>query len=121
MSYLTALKNTPEAVSVADDFFSGTVAPEIGAVPSATYTVAIEDGKLTASKTGTPGFQIQYRIIEGEHTGRKVWQTLWLTPAAQPYTLRDLQKFGIKSKADLEKGLPEGWTARIRVVLRLND
>ena len=46
-------------------------------------------GELGASRTkGTPGFKIEFAVIERD-IGRRVWHDCWLTPAAIPQSKRD--------------------------------
>jgi hypothetical protein len=49
------------------------------------------------------------------------WDDLWLTPAALPLAKRDLGKLGVTSLEQLERPLPPGIRARVRVTLRKDD
>lgn len=96
-------------------------APEYTVLPKGIYTAELSSGELTSSATGTPGFTIGFTVIEGEQKGRRVWHTLWLTPAAMPMTKRDLGKLGIVKLEQLERAVPPGIICRLTVVLRTDD
>ena len=35
----------------------------------------------------TPGYKIEFEILDGDYRGRKLWHDCWLTPAALPQTV----------------------------------
>lgn len=87
-------------------------------LPTGRYVAFAESGELfEASNTGTPGYHIIWRVLEGEYAGRRVRQTLWLSQRAIPYSKGALALLGIQTAAQLEQPLPQGIAARIRVVL----
>lgn len=90
-------------------------------LPKGEYVARITDARLDTARTGTLGFKITFSILEGEHAGRMLWHTLWLTPAAMPIAKRDLMKLGIQSLDQLEEPLPRGIRCRISVALRLEE
>lgn len=97
-------------------------AAEIGPLPRGSYVCHATKGELEQSRTkGTPGFKLEFTVIEGEFTGRKLWLDLWLTPAALPATKRDLAKLEIISEAQLERPLPRWWRCRVTAVLQKGD
>jgi hypothetical protein len=73
------------------------------------------------SKSGNPGYSLAFTVSDGEHKGRKVWHTAWLTPAAMPMTKRDLAKLGVTSLDMLEQPLPAGFVCSVKVALRVDD
>ncbi len=75
----------------------------------------------TSRNKGTPGYKIEFSIVEGEHTGRKVWHDCWLTAAALPQSKRDLAKLGIKSPAQMEQPLPRWIRCKVTVVVVKDD
>ncbi len=102
-------------------FSEAEAAPEYAPIPKGTYIAEVSSGELTNSGTGTPGYTVGFTISDGEHKGRRVWHTLWLTPAAMPMTKRDLAKFGIVSLDQLERPVPLGIVCHIHVVVRTDD
>lgn len=88
------------------DIFSGEAAPEMSPIPAGRYVVIAERGGPIQAKTGTRGYGIQFRVLEGEFAGRKVWLNCWQTPKAAPISKRELVKFGIDSKQKLQSELP---------------
>lgn len=96
-------------------------ADDFAPLPGGTYDCRVVSGELFSSKTGTPGYKLTFQVLEGEHAGRRVWDDLWLTPAALPMAKRDLAKLGITCLDQLERPLPEGIICRARVALRKAD
>jgi hypothetical protein len=90
-------------------------------LPRDDYRCRITDGELVTSKGGTPGYTLTFTVDAGEHKGRKLWHTLWLTPAALPMTKRDLAKLGVTSLDMLERPLPVGFVCDVKVVVRADD
>ena len=97
-------------------------AGEYGLLPRGVYSCHAIKGELIKSRSKeTPGYQIEFSIIEGERTGRKLWLDCWLTPAALPQTKRDLAKLGITSLEQLEQPLPRWYRCAVTVVCRKDD
>jgi hypothetical protein len=95
-----------------DDWGSIPPAPDFGVpVPRGHYITHIIDGALFNAGTGSPGYKVTHEIIEGEHSGRRLWHDLWLTARAKRSAVRDLAKLGIHNKQQLEQPIP---TRRIR-------
>ena len=107
-----ALQKSWDSTEAAKDFMP---------LPAGDYTCHITAGELYQSKTGTPGYKMIFKVIDGEHVNRLVWHELWLTPAALPMTKRDLQKIGVTSLEQLERPLPVGIRCNVKVVLRRDD
>jgi hypothetical protein len=90
-------------------------------LPRGTYRCRVTDGELVTSKGGTPGYTLTFAVDDGEHKGRKLWHTAWLTPAALPMSKRDLGRLGITSLDMLDRPLPAGFVCDVKVVLRVDD
>jgi len=90
-------------------------------LPRGTYRCRVTDGELSTSKGGTPGFQVVFTVDRGEHKGRRLWHTAWLTVASMPLAKRDLAKLGIRSLDMLDRPMPPGMVADVKVVLRVDD
>ena len=97
-------------------------AGDFGLLPPGEYVSRVAKGGLESSRSkGTPGFKLEFVVIDGEHSGRKVWHDCWLTEAAMPQTKRDLGKLGVTSLDQLERPLPPGIRCKVRVVIRKDD
>lgn len=106
-----------------DKFFDGTTQPagDFEPLPPGWYVCHADKGELRNAVTGTPGYSLCFKVIEGEHTGRLCWHDLWLTPLAKPYTMRDLLKLGIDADPKLEQPVPPGIRCKVCVALRKDD
>ena len=97
-------------------------AGDFGPVPRGVYVCHVTNGELETSRSkGTPGYKIEFTVIEGDFKGRKLWYDCWLTPLARPKSKYELGKLGIKSQAQLEEPLPRGIRCKVTVVLRKDD
>ena len=91
-------------------------------LPPGVYRCLISDGRLFTSKTNaTPGFKIEFQVIDPPHAGRKVWHDVWLSSKALSMAKGELAKLGIKSPDQLEQPLPPGLIADVTVVQRTDD
>ena len=102
-------------------FDEAEAADDMRPLPAGTYRCRLTSGELTAAKSGTPGYATTFTVADGEHKGRKLWHTVWLTPAAMPLAKRDLLKLGITSLDMLERPLPAGFVCDVKVVVRADD
>lgn len=107
--------------TLARQFDEAEVAGDMRPLPRGTHRCRVTNGELIESKTGTPGYSLTFTVDDGEHKGRKLWHTSWLTPAALPMTKRDLLKLGIKSLDMLDRPLPPGFVCDVKVVVRVDD
>ncbi len=96
-------------------------AGEFAPLPAGDYVCHADKGELRNSRKGTPSYCITFKVIEGECTGRLVWDDLFLTKAALPMAKRDLEKLGIDSPEKLEQPLPAGIRCKVKVALRKDD
>ena len=98
---------------------STAAAGDFGPVPAGEYVCRVTKGELEASRTkGTPGYKVEFTILDGEFAGRRLWLDCWLTPAALPQSKRDLGKLGIMTPEQMEQPLPRGIRCRVQVVIR---
>lgn len=107
-----------------EDWFDSTqAADDLGPVPKGVYVAVVSKFEKTTAKTGTAGYTITFTIQEGEFAGRKLWRTLYDTPAARPYTKRDLLKLGIDSGAKLNAPYPlcNRLVCAVTAVVRADD
>jgi hypothetical protein len=106
---------------LARQFEEAEAAGDMLPLPRGTYRCRITDGELVTSKSGTPGYSLTFTVDDGEHKSRRLWHTLWLTPAALPMTKRDLLKLGVTSLDMLDRPLPPGIVCDVKVALRVDD
>jgi hypothetical protein len=105
-----------------DQFDTATAADDFGPLQKGTYECLAVGGQLTTAKTGTPGYTVEFKVVEGDHAGRRLWMTKYFTPAALPYTKAVLQKFGIDSKAKLSQPFPANrMVFKLTVTVRKDD
>jgi hypothetical protein len=108
--------------SIAAAWDTTEAAGDLAPLPAGTYRCRVSKGELTTAKTtGLPGYVVEFSVVEGDHRGRKAWMTSWLSPAAMAMTKRDLARLGITSLDQLERPLPPGIIADVRVVERVED
>jgi hypothetical protein len=90
-------------------------------LPRGTYRCRVTDGELVTSKSGTPGYTLTFTVDDGDHKGRRLWHSVWLTEAAMPMSKRDLAKLGVTSLDQLDRPLPAGFVCDVKVALRVDD
>ena len=106
---------------LARQFAEAEAAGDMVTLPRGTYRCRVTDGEVVTSKSGTPGFQLVFTVDDGEHKGRKLWHTAWLTPAALPMSKRDLAKLGVTSLDMLDRPLPACFVCDVKVAVRADD
>ncbi|MBC8355096.1 MAG: DUF669 domain-containing protein [Planctomycetes bacterium] len=105
-----------------DQWDNTEAADEFGPLPSGEYVAHIVNGELEQSRSkSTPGYKLDFKVIEGDHAGRHFWHDVWLTAAALPQAKRDLGKIGVTDLAQLEQPLPRFIRVKAKVVLRRDD
>jgi hypothetical protein len=119
-SLVDVLNGTSRA-ELSRQFAEAEAAGDMLPLPRGEYRCRLADGELVTSKGGTPGYQVVFAVDNGEHKGRKLWHTSWLTAAALPMTKRDLAKLGVASLDMLENPLPPGIVCDVKVALRVDD
>jgi hypothetical protein len=106
---------------LARQFAEAEAAGDMLPLPRGTYRCRVTNGELVTSNGGTPGYTLTFTVDDGEHKGRKLWHTAWLTPAAMSMTKRDLSKLGVTSLDMLDRPLPPGIVCDVKVVVRVED
>jgi hypothetical protein len=105
-----------------DRFDAAQPAGDFGPLPPGVYVALATGGELTEARTGTKGYRVTFRVVEGEYAGRRLWLEKYFTPAAMPYTKRDLGKLGIDSRAKLARPFPANrMVCRLTVTRRRSD
>ncbi|NQW47865.1 MAG: hypothetical protein HQ464_08865 [Planctomycetes bacterium] len=118
---LVDVLNGSARVDLARQFAEAEAAGDMLPLPRGIYRCRVADGELVTSKSGTPGYTLTFTVDDGEHKGRRLWHSAWLTPAALPMTKRDLAKLGIKSLDQLDRPLPQGIVCEVTVAVRVDD
>ena len=118
---LVDVLNGSSRAELARQFDETEAASDMLPLPRGEYRCRVTDGELVTSKCGTPGYSLTFTVDDGEHKGRKLWHTAWLTPAALPMTKRDLAKLGVTSLDMLENPLPVGFVCDVKVAVRADD
>ena len=91
-------------------------------LPRGEYIARIISGGLfTAAKKGTPGYKLAFKVLEGDHAGRRFWHDIYLTAPALPMAKRDLEKLGIYDLEQLEQPIPFGFRCSVKLTLRRDD
>jgi Protein of unknown function (DUF669) len=90
-------------------------------IPMGVYRCLVSDGKLSVAKSGTKSYKIEFRILEGDFAGRKLWHDCWLTRDAFAMTKRDLTKVGVTSGDALHHPPRSGIIADVKVALRTEN
>ena len=90
-------------------------------LPPGSYVCRLASGELRQARTGTPEYVLTFKVLEGEHKGRQVWHSLYLTPAALPMAKRDCAKLGMTSPEQMELPVPRGLRCKVQVSLRKDD
>ncbi|MHB9049279.1 MAG: DUF669 domain-containing protein [Pirellulales bacterium] len=119
---LTDILRADQRDAIADAWADTEAASDLLPLPAGEYVCRLVAGELfTAKAKGTAGYKLTFQVLDGEHTGRKIWHDIWLTPAAMPLAKRDLAKLGITGLDQLERPLPPGIRCVVKVTLRKDD
>lgn len=71
-------------------------------IPNGTYVCTVAGvQQVKSSKKGTPGTKVTFRIAEGEHKGRQVWETFWHSPKALKLLKGFIRGGGEEAKEEL--------------------
>ena len=88
-----------------DEEWDGTEAAQEGAfepLPDGDYDLIVVDAEMAESQNGNVGLNVQFEVVKGEHEGRSVYHTFWLTKANLKYVKRDLAILGYEPGATSE-------------------
>jgi len=107
--------------SLRDQWDNTEAAKDFAPLPAGTYIAHIVSGELEKAGTGTPGYKLKFKVIDGDHAGRLFWHDVWLTPTALPMAKRDLAKLGVTDLDQLEQPLPQGIRCKVKLALRRED
>ena len=74
-------------------------------VPAGQYLLSVVEATPGTSNSGNPKIDVQWTVIEGEHQGRRIFDTLSLHPKAQWRAKKTLTSLGLP--ADFKGNLDE--------------
>jgi len=110
-----------DAQAFAARFDATAPADELQPIPVGRYQCLVVAGEFSSSRNATPGYRVEFQVREGEHAGRRLWLDCWLSEKALPLARRDLAKLGIDRFEQLQKPLPRGLLADVKVGLRTGE
>lgn len=102
--------------AIEDTWASTSAAEDYSPMTCGNYNAKLLKLKTGQIPNGKPYLKLIFQIEDGEFCGRRVSKTLWLTPAAMPYTKRELSKIEILQLEELENPIPKHFICRIYVV-----
>ena len=85
-----------------DDFDVVEAAPERSALPAGRYVAGVDSLEAREVPNGSRLIAVNFQILEGEYSGRRIVLECWITRAAMGHTKRDLGKLGIRNKRELD-------------------
>lgn len=104
-----------------NELWNNTEAVEYQPLPAGIYEAHVS-GELHKSKSGTPGYQLTFVVVDPEnHAGRRVWHDCWLTTKAMPRSKAELAKIGITKREQLDRPITPGTRCKIQVAIRMDD
>jgi hypothetical protein len=68
-------------------------------IPVGTYRAAVSGAEWTVAKTGTIGFKAELTVQDGEYSGRKIWERVYITDKSIPVALGKLIALGTTQAA----------------------
>jgi len=118
---LTDILNNGNGTSLTEAWDRTVPAQDFQPLPAGTYSARVVAAELFNAQSGTPGYKLAFKVLDGEHAGRHFWHDIWLTPPALPMAKRDLGKLGITHIEQLEQPLPLGIRCQVKLALRRED
>ena len=96
-------------------------AGDLKPLPKDKYCCLLVSGEQQISRKGTRGYKITFRVIDGEFSGRLVWDDVWFTNAALPMAKRKLARLGITTSEQVYQPVPPGIRCTVHVVVSQKD
>ena len=90
-------------------------------LPEDDYECVIVDADMVKSSNDNIGLNVQFEVVKGEHEGRFVYHTFWLTEKNLPYVKRDLAILGYEAKTASELLKAKGPLMHKKAVLRVGQ
>mgnify|MGYP000598559207 CR=1 FL=1 len=99
-------------------------APEYEPLPPGVYTAKVLRGELVKTRAGADAYRITLEVLDAPFAGRRVARTWTFSPAALPYTKRDLGILGLQRSEQLRAPFPplgSEHVVRLTIALRRGD
>jgi hypothetical protein len=90
-------------------------------LPEGDYTCVVIDAEMVTSSNDNLGLNVQFEVVEGEHEGRYVFHSFWLTERNIPYVKRDLAILGVEAKRASELAKAKGKLMHKKAVLHVGQ
>lgn len=90
-------------------------------VPKGEYVAHWIGIKQDHASTGTPRVVLAFEIIDGEFLGKRLWQDLYLTPAAVARSKRELAKLDVTTADDFVRPIPHWIRCSLRVIVEIGN
>ena len=107
-----------------DEEWQETEAAEEGSfepLPEDDYECIVVDAEMVKSSNDNIGLNVQFEVLNGDHEGRHVYHTFWLTEKNLPYVKRDLAILGYEAKTASELMKAKGALMHKKAVLRVGQ
>ncbi|MBI3820081.1 MAG: DUF669 domain-containing protein [Planctomycetes bacterium] len=79
--------------SLDDAYENATPASDLS-LPPGWYRIKVFSAELSQSSNAKPFLKLEFVILDGDHTGEIINRYFWLSPAAIPFSKRDLASLG---------------------------
>lgn len=89
-----------------------------GMAPPGRHRVRIIEAKPVNSKT--PGMNFTFEVVAGDHAGKTMQGTVWLSPAALPYAKQRFELIGLKLDGSVKLS-PAMFVGKVLDVLAVNE
>ena len=90
-------------------------------IPPGEYLCELIGGEPFEARTGNPGFKVTLRVKDGPFASRLAWHDFYFTEKALPYTLRALEKIGVRDLTQLDEPFPVGLVVKAKIVVNKRD
>lgn len=91
--------------------------PDRSPLPPGTYRVRIDTIDESRSKQGAPSFKVRMTVVEGEHVGETIFDTLYDTPKAKAHLKGFVEACGVtlSQETDIDFGSLVGIEVQVTV------
>jgi len=90
-------------------------------LPEDDYECIVVDAEIVKSQNDNVGLNVQFEVVKGDHEGRHVYHTFWLTGKNLPYVKRDLAILGYEAKTASDLMKAKGPLMNKKAILRVGQ
>ena len=90
-------------------------------LPEDDYECMVIDAEIVKSQNDNVGLNVQFQVVKGDHEGRHVYHTFWLTQKNIPYVKRDLAILGYEAKTASDLMKAKGPLMNKKAILRVGQ